>query len=128
MFGDSVSVMEGDSVTLHTGLHKRMNNDVIQWMFGYKSIAKICIANGRITVNYVLNGRFRDRLELDNQTGSLTITNTRPEHTGIYELQTYCFRKSFVLTVQRELTVYFSCFIFYSPPILNPHTILPISI
>ncbi|XP_058617271.1 uncharacterized protein LOC131530823 isoform X2 [Onychostoma macrolepis] len=101
VFGESVSVTEGDPVTLHTGLHKRMDDDVIQWMFGYKSIAKICIANGRITVNYVLNGRFRDRLKLDNQTGSLTITNTRPEHTGVYELQTNCLRKSFILTVQR---------------------------
>ncbi|XP_050959405.1 uncharacterized protein LOC127160784 isoform X2 [Labeo rohita] len=92
--------MEGDSVTLYTGLHKRMDDDVIQWMFGYKSIAKICITDGSITVNFVPNGRFRDRLMLDNQTGSLTITNTRPEHTGVYELQTYCLRKSFILTVQ----------------------------
>uniref|UniRef100_A0A8C1L7M6 Uncharacterized protein n=1 Tax=Cyprinus carpio TaxID=7962 RepID=A0A8C1L7M6_CYPCA len=93
--------MEGDPVTLHTGLHKMMYEDVIQWMFGYKSIAKICVTDGRITVNYVLNGRFRDRLELDKQTGSLTITNTRSEHTGVYELLTYCLRKSFILTVQR---------------------------
>ncbi len=115
---------EGYPVTLYYDLHKKMNNDVIQWMFGYKIIAKICIANGRITVNDSAGGRFRDRLELDKQTGSLTITNTRPEDTGVYELQIYCFRKRFILTVQRELTVRFFCFIFYSPPILNPHTIL----
>ncbi|KTF95560.1 hypothetical protein cypCar_00048162, partial [Cyprinus carpio] len=107
VFGESVSVMEGDPVTLHTGLHKMMYEDVIQWMFGYKSIAKICVTDGRITVNYVLNGRFRDRLKLDKQTGSLTITNTRSEHTGVYELLTYCLRKSFILTVQRLI---FICF------------------
>uniref|UniRef100_A0A673HT61 Immunoglobulin domain-containing protein n=1 Tax=Sinocyclocheilus rhinocerous TaxID=307959 RepID=A0A673HT61_9TELE len=115
----SLSVMEGDPVTLHNDLHKRMDDYVIQWMFGYKSIAKICVKDGRITVNDVLNGRFRDRLKLDKQTGSLTITDIRPEHTGVYELQTYCLRKSFILTVQRELTVHFSGFIFYSPQRLN---------
>ncbi|XP_043079782.1 uncharacterized protein LOC122328139, partial [Puntigrus tetrazona] len=101
VFGESVSVTEGDPVTLHTGLHKMMDDDGIQWMFGYKSIAKMCVADGRIDVNYVPDGRFRDRLKLDDQTGSLTITNTGPEHTGVYELQTYCLRKTFILTVNR---------------------------
>ncbi|XP_026052909.1 uncharacterized protein LOC113039293 [Carassius auratus] len=93
--------MEGDPVTLHTGLLKTMADDEIQWMFGYKSIAKMCVTDGKSTVNYILNGRFRDRLELDKQTGSLTITNSRPEHSGVYQLQNNCLRKSFILTVQR---------------------------
>ncbi|XP_059424995.1 uncharacterized protein LOC132159490 [Carassius carassius] len=79
-----------------------MADEEIQWMFRYKCIAKMCVTDGRSTVNYLLDGRFRDRLKLDNQTGSLTITNTRTEHTGVYELQNNCLRKSFILTVQHN--------------------------
>ncbi|XDV22894.1 hypothetical protein PO909_027664, partial [Leuciscus waleckii] len=71
--------MEGDSVSLNSGLTEMKDDDVIQWRFGDENtvIAEINVTAGRITVyDDVLDGRFRDRLKLDNQTGSLTITNT----------------------------------------------------
>ena len=90
MFGDSVSVMEGDSVTLNSDLTEIHEDDDILWKYGAEnsSIAKISSEN-RVFSTYddVLDGRFRDRLKLDYQTGSLTITNTRTEHTGVYQLE-----------------------------------------
>ncbi|XDV22926.1 hypothetical protein PO909_027680 [Leuciscus waleckii] len=85
----SVSVKEGDSVTLNSDLTEMKDGDVIQWRFGDENtvIAVINKPNDRITVHDdVLDGRFRDRLKLDNQTGSLTITNTTTEHDGDYKL------------------------------------------
>ncbi|CAM4661558.1 unnamed protein product [Leuciscus chuanchicus] len=85
----SVSVKEGDSVSLNSDLTEMKDDDVILWRFGDENtvIAVINKPNDRITVyDDVLDGRFRDRLKLDNQTGSLTITNTTTEHDGDYQL------------------------------------------
>ncbi len=35
---DTMSVMEGDSVTLHTDLTEIQNDDTILWMFGFKGL------------------------------------------------------------------------------------------
>ncbi len=114
MFGvdavKSVSVLEGDSVTLNSGFTEMMDDDVIRWRFGPENtlIAQINVMAGRITVyDDVLGGRFRDRLKLDHQTGSLIITNTTTEHTGLYKLQTNSVSKSFSLTVYGELNIVF---------------------
>ncbi|XP_026054798.1 SLAM family member 9-like [Carassius auratus] len=84
----SVSRMEGDSVTLNTDVTDVHEDDDILWNFGAKKIAEINIATGIfITNDDVLDGRFRDRLKLDDQTGSLTITNITTQHTGVYKLE-----------------------------------------
>ncbi|KAK9967214.1 hypothetical protein ABG768_001622 [Culter alburnus] len=104
----SVSVMEGDSVTLNSDLTEIDDEDLILWRFGSENtlIVKISVLEGRITVyDDVLDGRFRDRLKLDHQTGSLTITNITTEHDGDYKLQTSSVRKSFTLTVHARLPV-----------------------
>ena len=89
MFGDSVSVMEGDSVTLNTDVTEIHEDEDIVWKYGAEKflIAQISRDAGiSSTYDDVPGGRFRDRLKLDNQTGSLTITNITTEHAGIYEL------------------------------------------
>ncbi len=80
----SVSVMEGESVTLNTDVTETQKYLFIQWMFGSTRIAEV----NRLTQTnstYDADGRFRDRLKLD-QTGSLTITNTRTTDSGLYQL------------------------------------------
>ncbi|XP_067243795.1 uncharacterized protein [Chanodichthys erythropterus] len=93
-------LMEGDSVTLNSDLTEIKDDDQIQWMFGNTLIAEIYKRDDRFTVyDDVLDGRFRDKLKLDDQTGSLTITDTKTEHNGDYKMQTNSTRKRFSLTV-----------------------------
>uniref|UniRef100_A0A8C2C170 Ig-like domain-containing protein n=1 Tax=Cyprinus carpio TaxID=7962 RepID=A0A8C2C170_CYPCA len=83
----SVSVLEGDYVSLNTDV-KVQGDDQIRWTFGPQNtrIAEI-IKRDQINIIFVSNdGRFRDKLLMDNQTGSLIIRNIRSEHTGLYKL------------------------------------------
>ncbi|CAM4660636.1 unnamed protein product [Leuciscus chuanchicus] len=101
--------MEGNSVSLNSDLTEMMDDDQILWRFGDENtlIAEINVLDDRITVyDDVPDGRFRDRLKLDHQTGSLTITNTTTEHTGVYKLEMIRnLSKSFNLTVYSRLPV-----------------------
>ncbi len=89
MFGESVSVMEGDSVTLHTDVTEIHEDANILWNFGAEKsmIAEISRVYRIFFTSDVPDGRFRDRLKLNNQTGSLTITNITTKHAGLYEVQ-----------------------------------------
>ncbi|XP_057181353.1 uncharacterized protein LOC130548531 [Triplophysa rosa] len=84
---DGETANEGSSVTLNSGLTELSKDDVIQWGFGKEStlIAEINKQADRITYYDVFGGRFTDRLKLDEQTGSLTITNITNEQTGYYK-------------------------------------------
>uniref|UniRef100_A0A8C2BX23 Ig-like domain-containing protein n=1 Tax=Cyprinus carpio TaxID=7962 RepID=A0A8C2BX23_CYPCA len=84
------SVIEGDSVTLQTDATEMHEEEDILWYFGGEKslVAKINRETKTFfTYNYVLDGRFRDRLKLDRQTGSLIITNITTEHAGLYKLE-----------------------------------------
>ncbi len=82
----SLSVMEGDPFTLHTDFE--IHQDALMlWRFGDKGIllAKIDFETNETSLNDADEG-FGDRLQLD-QTGSLTIKNTRTTDSGLYEVQ-----------------------------------------
>jgi len=80
-----VSVMEGDSVTLNTGVEMNQQ-DRIRWYLNSDRIAEIMKDQIKICTDDQCEERFRDRLKLDHQTGSLTITHTRTEDSGVYKL------------------------------------------
>ncbi|XP_048037641.1 SLAM family member 5-like [Megalobrama amblycephala] len=107
VFGDSVSVMEGDSVTLYTDLTEIHEDDIL-WTFGAEN-SLIAKRKKQIFSTYnSTDGRFRDRLELDNQTGSLTITNITTEHAGVYKVQIRTEKvtsKTFSVSVYAHLPV-----------------------
>ncbi|XDV23479.1 hypothetical protein PO909_028047 [Leuciscus waleckii] len=75
--------MEGDSVTLNTNVTKIRKDEDILWKYGAENSL---IAQIKREKHIFPDERFRDRLKLDDQTGSLTITNTRTEHAGVYQL------------------------------------------
>ncbi len=113
---ESVSVTEGDSVSLNSGLTGIQTRDVIQWTFGYPE-TRIAIINREEGIVSTYDGpddRFRDRLKLDHQTGSLTITNTRTTDSGLYTVHIKGAKKTiyrFNVTVYGEsgLHVYSHC-------------------
>uniref|UniRef100_A0A8C1M6W5 Immunoglobulin domain-containing protein n=1 Tax=Cyprinus carpio TaxID=7962 RepID=A0A8C1M6W5_CYPCA len=78
----SMSVKEGDPVTLH--VPQIQGDELIVWRFGdeEKLIAKADIENKSSPLYY--EERFRDRLKVNDQTGSLIITNTRTTDSGLY--------------------------------------------
>uniref|UniRef100_A0A9J8BH76 Si:dkey-19a16.1 n=1 Tax=Cyprinus carpio carpio TaxID=630221 RepID=A0A9J8BH76_CYPCA len=79
------SVKDGRSVTLRID-NTKQPNEMMLWYFNNIRIALIndpttsCLYDG-------VGGTFSDRLEVDYETGSLTITETRPEHAGRYEAE-----------------------------------------
>ncbi|XP_067270842.1 uncharacterized protein [Pseudorasbora parva] len=96
----SVSVMEGDSVTLNTDVTELQKYLMIQWTFGSSRIAEF---NRLMQPGFVYDESFSDRLTLDQQTGSLTITNTRTKDSGLYKLTIFSKDTSFMIF---NLTVY----------------------
>ncbi|XP_077081714.1 uncharacterized protein LOC143735440 [Siphateles boraxobius] len=105
--GEIKKVMEGDSVTLDS---RAQRGEELLWMFGLQEtlIAQINMEDGVFYTFDETDGRFRGRLELDYETGSLTITNTRTDHAGLYQLQiiskTVSYKK-FTVSVYARLPI-----------------------
>ncbi len=100
----TVSVMEGDPVTLH--VPQLQGHELIVWRFGDegKLIAKHDIETKSSSLHY--DERFRDRLQMNDQTGFLSITNTRTTDTGLYTVKISSNKQTsyrrFMVTVSGE--------------------------
>ncbi|XP_043078697.1 uncharacterized protein LOC122327411 isoform X2 [Puntigrus tetrazona] len=104
--GLSAFVMDGDSVALHTNVETKQQ-EVIKWHYKDTRIAQIAGDLSFICTDVQCNGgteRFRERLELDNKTGTLTIRDTRTTDSGLYELKIFSSRytteKTFNVTIR----------------------------
>jgi len=98
---------KGESVTFDPPV-ARKPNDVMMWYFNGILIAEISgDPNKTCTDVQCEDGdeRFRDRLKLDNQTGSLTIMNTRNTHSGEYKLQINIINSRFSITRVKRFTL-----------------------
>ncbi|XP_050951545.1 CD48 antigen-like isoform X2 [Labeo rohita] len=95
--------MEGGSFTLHTGFTEIQHDHEIEWRFG-SSRTLINTAGKRN-----LLPKFKDRVQIQRQTGDLTITNITNEHTGVYELSIDFgqreLQKKFIVTVYAPVPV-----------------------
>ncbi|XP_073699504.1 uncharacterized protein [Garra rufa] len=101
---DEMQSKEGESVTLDPGETKNPN-DVMMWYFNEILITEIIGDPSQICTDDPCKERFRDRLKLDNQTGSLTIMNTRTTDAGLYKLQMTIIKSNFSITRGKRFNV-----------------------
>ncbi|TRY54780.1 hypothetical protein DNTS_004258, partial [Danionella cerebrum] len=112
LLSQTLSVTEGDSVTLHTNLTVS-RSDHLLWSFDLPTEPLMIAELQRwsFMISFQTSGTeiFRERLMLDHWSGSLTIRNTQTEHSGVYTLTLIRtrtrFTKRFRLTVNAAVLV-----------------------
>ncbi|KAL7855579.1 hypothetical protein AOLI_G00191830 [Acnodon oligacanthus] len=89
--------LEGNTVAIHTGLTGVQSDAQILW-FHHPENLDIKIVNSQIIRGEIITDyyseRFRDRLQLNRTSGSLTIRNISREDSGLYILQIITRRSS----------------------------------
>ncbi len=80
-------VTEGDSVTLYTGITEPQKYDQILWSFGPQGSVITQIPERTNTTSFRDDERFRDRLQLNSETGDLTIRDIKITQSGDYQLK-----------------------------------------
>ncbi|XP_051977496.1 uncharacterized protein LOC127639485 [Xyrauchen texanus] len=82
---ETVTVMQGEPVFLQSGVTALQEDNHVIWWFDGQDIAEIL--DNTVKFNHGDDERFNNRLQLDKQTGSLSIENIRVTNAGRYTLQ-----------------------------------------
>ncbi|XP_051979704.1 T-lymphocyte surface antigen Ly-9-like [Xyrauchen texanus] len=100
---EMVSVMEGDSVTLHTNLTEVHMDHHIVWMFGPQEIRIADLKDH----NSHIYGLYPGRLKLDNKTGSMTISDVSITDSGCFKVEIISGNrtttKTYIVSVYRKI-------------------------
>ncbi|KAK9967291.1 hypothetical protein ABG768_001698 [Culter alburnus] len=92
----SVSVTEGDSVTLNTDVTEVQRDDLIVWVYRLNSSdIRIAEINRQSIYMHDSDVMFGDRLRMNRQSGSLTIRNIRTTDSGLYKLSIFSRSSSY---------------------------------
>ncbi|XP_048038499.1 uncharacterized protein LOC125263536 [Megalobrama amblycephala] len=97
----TVSVKEGDPVNLHTDVIAIKGFDVILWKTEGDLVAEINQVTNRFSLYDSGDVRFKGRLDLDRQSGDLTISDAETTDSGVYHLH----MSSSTHTLQRNISV-----------------------
>ncbi|KAI2647170.1 SLAM family member 9 [Labeo rohita] len=81
-----IQVSDEGKFILYTDVTEIQTDDEITWTFGTNRNVIAKISGKTSEIDDGPDGRFRDRLKLDHQIGSLTIINIKTEHAGVYEV------------------------------------------
>ncbi|KAK7136780.1 hypothetical protein R3I93_016976 [Phoxinus phoxinus] len=102
----SVSVTEGETVTLNTDIKAQRDNQIL-WTRHGSSDTRIAEIYKQNIDMFDSNVTFGDRLQMDSQTGSLTIRNIRTTDSGLYKLSIFSrnITQSFSVTVYAPLQI-----------------------
>lgn len=100
---EAVSAREGGSVTLQTTEAICQNRVKIVWVYGPERPTKqiVTLKNTMVKTDY--EDHFKNRLQLDHQTGALTLHNLRVSDSGVYMCQSFGTR---ILSQHVHLVVY----------------------
>ncbi len=92
-----IKVKRGETVTLKTGVTDVQRDDRIRWKYAdsrvsesttlYSVIAVCDKRIDRLLVKEGPGGKFKDRLQLDHQTGNLTIKNMSVKDSGQFKVE-----------------------------------------